>query len=75
MGRRLDEATKACRARRTRGETGLCLFRELVVEAVFFVFAGTFLVAPLFAAEDFAGARLAGAAFFFGGVLSEVAED
>jgi hypothetical protein len=31
MGRKLAEATKACRARRTRGETGLRCVRWLVL--------------------------------------------
>jgi len=35
MGRRLAEATKACRTRRTCGETGLCFFLVLAEVAVF----------------------------------------
>jgi hypothetical protein len=33
MGRRLVDATKACRVRRTRGETGLRFFLAAVAEA------------------------------------------
>jgi hypothetical protein len=53
MGRRLAEATKACRTRRTRGETALCFF--LLVAAVDFFFwevfrAGVFLAVLFFSA-------------------------
>jgi hypothetical protein len=55
MGRRLAEATKACRARRTRGETVLCFFLAPVdatgfrLAAVVFgvVFAGVVFAAAL----------------------------
>ena len=40
MGRRLAEATKARRTRRTRGEIFLCLF--LYVEAAVFFLPGVF---------------------------------
>jgi hypothetical protein len=74
MGRRLAEATKACRTRRTRGETGL-RFLLLVVDATDFLLAGVLLaevgVAALFVgaffgvapfdAVLFAGAFAAGA--------------
>jgi hypothetical protein len=73
MGRRLAEATKACRTRRTRGETGL-RFLLLVVDAtdfflagIFFVevgvaalFVGAFFGVALFDAVLFAGAFAAG---------------
>jgi hypothetical protein len=45
MGRRLAEATKARRTRRTRGEMALCFFLVLVEAAAFFfavVFADGF---------------------------------
>jgi len=49
MGRRLAEATKACRARRTRGEMGRRFFL-LVVATVFFLAAAAFAVAVVFLA-------------------------
>jgi hypothetical protein len=61
MGRRLAEATKARRTRRTRGEMVLCLFFELVEDADFFLVGVVFfaevgfdavLWAPAFAAGD-----------------------
>src|ERR1035438_9443038 len=61
MGRRLAVAVKACRARRTRGDTGLRFFFATAFvpeEAVVFRLVGLCL----------AGVRLAGASF--GGVLS-----
>jgi hypothetical protein len=61
MGRRLAEATKACRTRRTRGEMGLRFFLALVV----FRFAGALFAevgfeAVLFFAVLFAGTLAAG---------------
>jgi len=60
MGRRLAEATKARRTRRTRGDMVLCFFLLLVEAAVFFLtgalFAGALLTAALFADVRFAGA-------------------
>jgi len=50
MGRRLAEATKACRTRRTRGEMVLCFFFALVDEATGFRFAAVGFAAVLFAA-------------------------
>src|ERR1700687_4035473 len=60
MGRRLADATKACRVRRTRGEMILCFF--LVLAAVFFV------VAVFFDEEC-----LAAVVFVFAGGLPEEA--
>jgi hypothetical protein len=67
MGRRLAEATKAWRTRRTRGEIGLRFFFVLV-EATGFFLAGADLVDALFVDalfDDaaFAGALLVGPAF------------
>src|SRR5258707_13505763 len=56
MGRRLAEATKACRTRRTRGERGLRFFLALGEGE-----AEVFLVA---------GGRLAGGALFAGALLT-----
>src|SRR6202140_263233 len=82
MGRRLAEATKARRTRRTRGDAALCFFLFVAAEAlrldgaVFFgaAFAAGFAVAL---ADAFAGACLAGACFagfcFF--VASEFFDD
>src|SRR5258706_3127243 len=56
MGRRLAEATKACRTRRTRGERGLRFFLELGEGE-----ADVFLLA---------GGRLAGGALFPGALLT-----
>jgi hypothetical protein len=62
MGRRLAEATKAWRARRTRGETGLWRFRApplfaVVLEGVFLAdFAADFAVEVL--VEDLAAVPL-----------------
>jgi hypothetical protein len=66
MGRRLVEATKACRTRRTRGETGLCFF--LVLEAASFLLAGALLVETLLGGEFLAGLLLTG-------VLSDVGDE
>src|SRR5450755_1006240 len=60
MVRRLAEATKARRTRRTRGERVLCFFL-LRTETAAFLLADAFL----------AGVRLAGALFFSAGVLSD----
>src|ERR1700682_3030226 len=54
MGRRLAEATKACRTRRTCGEIFLRFFLVLVEAAVFFLADVLLAVAP------FADVRLAG---------------
>src|SRR5258708_16901251 len=63
MGRRLGEATKACRTRRTRGERGLRFFLELGEgEADVFLLAGGRLAGgALFAGALLTGALLAGA--------------
>jgi hypothetical protein len=65
MGRRLAEATKACRTRRTRGEMGLCFFLVALVAMVrVLVEAAVFLEADVFLADVFvAGVRFAGALF------------
>jgi len=71
MGRRLAEATKACRTRRTRGETGLRFF--LVATVWVLPVVAVFLEAGLGAAVFLAGARLAGSLFVgvgWAGVLS-----
>jgi hypothetical protein len=60
MGRRLAEATKACRTRRTCGEILLRFFLVLVEAAVFFL-AAALLVVALFAGVRFGGALLGGA--------------
>jgi len=65
MGRRLAEATKARRTRRTRGEMVLCFFLVLVEAAVFFL-TGAFLTdarlaGALLTGALFADVRLAGA--------------
>jgi len=49
MGRRLAEATKACRTRRTRGEIGLRFFFVLAEAAVVFRLAGARFAALLLA--------------------------
>jgi len=59
MGRRLAEATKACRTRRTRGEILLRFFLVLAEAAVFFL-AAVLLVA-LFAGVRLGDALLSGA--------------
>src|SRR5271167_2734932 len=64
MVRRLAEATKACRTRRTRGEMGLRFFL-LLVEA-----AGFFLAGAVFAGAFFAGVLLTDADFFFSAGVS-----
>jgi hypothetical protein len=65
MGRRLAEATKARRTRRTRGETVLCFFLVLVEAAVFFfagvLFAEVGLDVVLFEAAVFDAVLAAGA--------------
>jgi len=60
MGRRLAEATKACRTRRTRGEMVLCVFLALVEVPVedagfFLAGAGAFLAGALLAGAVAAG--------------------
>jgi hypothetical protein len=64
MGRRLAEATKARRTRRTRGDGALCFFLFLAAEAlrldatVFFVFVAAFVAgfAAVFGVAALAGA-------------------
>src|ERR1700688_692634 len=74
MGRRLAEATKSRRTRRTRGDAALCFFLLVAIEAlrldaaVFFVaaFVAGFVVAALagvLALNAFAGGCLDGACF------------
>ena len=69
MGRRLAEATKACRTRRTRGEIVLCVFLvpmealvEVLVEDTGFFLAGVgaFLGGAVLAVAALAGAVAAG---------------
>jgi len=59
MIRRLAEATKARRTRRTRGEMALRFFLvvlvRVLVEAAGFFLAGVFLAAVFFAGVFFAG--------------------
>jgi len=59
MGRRLAEATKARRTRRTRGEMALRFFRVLV-EAAALPFPGARLAGGLLAVVLLAGVLLAG---------------
>jgi hypothetical protein len=71
MGRKLAEATKACRTRRTRGETVLRFFRVATVWAL--PVAAVFLEAGLEAAVFLAGVCSAGSLFVgagWAGVLS-----
>src|SRR5258706_9173726 len=72
MGRRLAEATKACRTRRTRGERGLRFFLELGEgEADVFLLAGGRLAGgALFAGALLTGALLTGA-LLAGALLGE----
>jgi hypothetical protein len=77
MGRRLADATKACRTRRTRGETALRFFRVLVEATGFFlagvlfdeVGAAAFFAAPFFLAVFFV-AEFFGDAVFDGVLLA-----
>jgi hypothetical protein len=67
MVRRLAEATKACRARRTRGDIGLCFFLALVEATAFFLvitlFPCVFLAEVLFAGVRLTDELLAGVLF------------
>jgi len=60
MGRRLAEATKARRTRRTRGEILLRFFLVLAEAAVFFL-AAVLLAVALFAGVRLGDALLSGA--------------
>jgi hypothetical protein len=61
MGRRLAEATKACRTRRTCGEIFLRFFFLVLLEAAVFFLAAVPLVVALFVDVGLGDALLGGA--------------